>query len=171
MKIKNIFALIVIILATSLASVAQTIAPTTVPVTVVPAPPAAPPPSPGDTLAKPPEAAVVAHGTALEAPPAENLPLTNEPASDEVLETVAFDAIPLPDAVRALALQAGLNIQFDPRLLTTVGPDGHAIPSTPPAITEKWKKVTARQALTALLENWNWQLVLDPRSKIGRITA
>ena len=96
--------------------------------------------------------------------------LTNE-AGDEILDPVAFDAIPLPDAVQALALQAGLNIQFDPKLLTTMGPDGHPVPATPPTITAKWKKVTAKQALTALLDNWGWQLVIDTRSPIGRITA
>jgi type II secretory pathway component GspD/PulD (secretin) len=77
----------------------------------------------------------------------------------------------LPDAIRALALQAGFNIQFDPKLLNTVGPDGHSIPVTPPIITVKWKKLTAKQALVTLLDNWSWQMVMDPRSKIGRITA
>ena len=87
------------------------------------------------------------------------------------LRRLSFDAIPLPDAVNALALQAGLNIQFDPKLLNTVGPDGRPIPVTPPTISAKWKKLTAKQALTALLDNWGWQLVMDPSSPIGRITA
>jgi type II secretory pathway component GspD/PulD (secretin) len=172
MKTANIFALIVVVLASCVATVAQT-------VPTAPAPSASesgattPPSSvtPGDTLAKMPEAAVVAHGTAPEVPAAEAIILTNEPGADEVLDPVTFDGIPLPDAVRALALQAGINIQFDPRLLNTVGPDGHSIPITPPTITEKWKKVTAKQALTSLLDNWGWQLVMDPRSPIGRVTA
>jgi type IV pilus assembly protein PilQ len=42
---------------------------------------------------------------------------------------------------------------------------------TPPTISAKWKKLTAKQALAALLDNWGWQLVMDPRSPIGRITA
>jgi type II secretory pathway component GspD/PulD (secretin) len=95
--------------------------------------------------------------------------LTNTPAGDEMVDLVAFDAVPLPDAVRTLALQAGLNIQFDPKLLSGVGPDGR--PIAPPTVTEKWHKVTALQALRALLDNWGWQLVWDSRTRIGRVTA
>jgi type II secretory pathway component GspD/PulD (secretin) len=172
MKTENIFALIVVVLASCLATVAQTPTTPTAPAPTAPAP-AAPPPSsssgPGDVLPRI-EGAVVAHGTGTEQPAVQVFSLTNE-LGDEILDPVTFDGIPLPDAVRALALQAGLNIQFDPRLLNTVGPDGRSIPVTPPTITEKWKKVTAKQALTSLLDNWGWQLVLDPRSPIGRITA
>jgi type IV pilus assembly protein PilQ len=170
MKTENVFALIVVVLAPCLATVAQTTTTTTSPAPTAPAPSATPPAGPGDVLAKPPEAAVVAHGTAAEQSAMQVVSLTNE-VGDEILDPVTFDGIPLPDAVRALALQAGLNIQFDPRLLNTVGPDGHSIPITPPTITEKWKKVTAKQALTSLLDNWGWQLVVDPRTPIGRITA
>jgi type II secretory pathway component GspD/PulD (secretin) len=170
MKTENIFALIVVVLAPCLAAVAQTPATPTAPAPTAPAPAVTPPSGPGDILAKPPEAAVVAHGTGTEQPAVQVVSLTNE-LGDEILDLVTFDGIPLPDAVRALALQAGLNIQFDPRLLNTVGPDGRSIPITPPTITEKWKKVTAKQALTSLLDNWGWQLVMDPRSPIGRITA
>jgi len=169
MKTENIFALIVVVLAPCLATVAQTPAPPTAPLPTAPAP-SGTTSGPGDTLAKPSEPSVVAHGTGTEQPAAEVISLTNE-LGDEILDPVTFDGIPLPDAVRALALQAGLNIQFDPRLLNTVGPDGRSIPITPPTITEKWKRVTAKQALTSLLENWGWQLVMDPRSPIGRITA
>jgi type II secretory pathway component GspD/PulD (secretin) len=173
MKIQNIFALVAVVLAPCLATFAQTPTAPAAPLPTAPAPGATPSPSspyPGDTLVKPPEAAVVAHGTAPDQPAAQAVSLTNE-MGDEILDPVTFDGIPLPDAVRALALQAGLNLQFDPKLLSTVGPDGHVIPVTPPTITEKWKKVTAKQALTSLLDNWGWQLVIDPRSPIARVTA
>jgi type II secretory pathway component GspD/PulD (secretin) len=173
MKTENIFALIVVVLAPCLATVAQTTTTTTPPAPTAPAPGAPPPAAtagPGDTLTKPPEAVVVAHGTGPEQPSVQVVSLTNEAATDEVLETVAFDGIPLPDAVRALALQAGLNIQFDPKLLNTIGPDGRPIPIAPIPISEKWKKVTAKQALTSLLENYGWQLVQDPSTPILRIT-
>jgi len=94
---------------------------------------------------------------------------TNAPAGNEVVDVVAFDGVALPDAIRTLALQAGLNIEFDPRLLNGVGPDGR--PVSPPVVTEKWKKVTAMQALQALLDNWGWQLQWDPRTSIARVTA
>jgi type IV pilus assembly protein PilQ len=91
---------------------------------------------------------------------------SNAPVIDEVVDVVAFDGVPLPDAIRTLALQAGLNIQFDPNLLMT--PDGH--PMSPPPVTEKWHKLTAMQALQALLDNWGWKLSWDPGTKVGRIT-
>jgi type II secretory pathway component GspD/PulD (secretin) len=94
---------------------------------------------------------------------------TNIAVADEVVELVAFDTVPLPDAIRTLALQAGLNIQFDPKLVNGVGADGK--PISPPTVTEKWHKVTAMQALQALLDNYSWQLQWDPRTKIGRVTA
>jgi type II secretory pathway component GspD/PulD (secretin) len=169
MRTETIIALTVVVLAPCLATFAQTPA--------APAAPAPTAPAPGTTAAtqaepmfKPAEPAVAVHGTGAETPASVVLSLTNE-LGDEVLDTVTFDGIPLTDAVRALALQAGLNIQFDPRLLTAVGPDGRPVSVTPPTITEKWKKVTAKQALLSLLDNWSWQLVIDPRSPIGRITA
>lgn len=137
--------------------------------------PTAPNPSaneqPGDTLTRVPEQTVVAHGTAPEASTGGTAAiLTNEP-TDEVAPVIAFDGAPLTDAVNALALQAGLNIQFDPKLLMTTTPDGHSIPITPPSITQKWKNVTPRQALMALLDNWGWELQTNPLTPIGRITA
>jgi type II secretory pathway component GspD/PulD (secretin) len=178
MKNKNILALIVIVLAPCLAAVAQTPEPTFPPSTVTSALTAPPgpsvppnaPPNQSDTLAKPTEEPVVAHGTAAEQTSSETTPLTNE-LGDEILDPVAFDQIPLDAAVRALASQAGLNIIFDPKLLNAVGPDGHAVAITPPDITLKWHKLTAKQALAALLDNWGWKLDMDPHSPIGRITA
>ena len=90
------------------------------------------------------------------APPADlTAPNTNTYTGDEPAD-VAFDDLELPNAIRQLALLANLNIQFDPRLLNVVGPDGRPVP--PPKVTEKWKNVTAAQALKALLDNWGWQM-------------
>src|ERR1039458_4794170 len=154
MKIENILALIVVVLAPCLATVAQT-TPTAPPAAVVPSTPA-PAPAPntpaagqGDVLPKGAEASVVAHGTATDQPPQNVLSLTNESPNDEVREVVLFNDIPLTDAVKTLALEANLNIIFDPRLLNTTGPDGRTIPATPPNIDIKWKNLTAKQALLA----------------------
>ena len=170
MKTENIFALIVVVLAPCLATVAQTTTTPAAPAPTAPEPsahPAGPGRRPRPNRPKQPSSRMARPPTVHRSPV---VSLTNE-LGDEILDPVTFDGIPLPDAVRALALQAGLNIQFDPKLLNTVGPDGHSIPISPPTITEKWKKVTAKQALTSLLDNWGWQLVMDPRTPIGRITA
>jgi type II secretory pathway component GspD/PulD (secretin) len=137
MKMENVLALMVAVLAPCLATLGQ-------PGSQPPIAPVSPPLSGPDAL-------------------------TNSAAGDEIVDLVAFDAVPLPDAVRTLALQAGLNIQFDPKLVSAVGPDGR--PIAPPTVTEKWHKVTAMQALRALLDNWGWQLQWDSRTRIGRVTA
>jgi type II secretory pathway component GspD/PulD (secretin) len=185
MKIENIFALVVVALAPCLAAVAQTNTTTTTtttgpgaPAPSAPAPAATPlaPPNAskeqvGDTGVKPPEPVVIAHGTEPDLTSSAGLTLTNLPGTDEVLEQVAFDAIPLDEAVRTLASGAHLNIQFDPRLLNTIGPDGHAAPIVLPTVSEKWKTVTSKEALISLLDNNGWQLVSEPHSPIWRVTA
>jgi len=182
MKTQNIFALIIVVLASSLTTFAQTATTTTTTTPAAPPPgasgtisPPSPPNAPsaraGDTLAKPPESVVIAHGSEPDQTAANVIVLTNLPGSDEVQDRVAFDSIPLDEAVRMLALKAGLNIIFDPKLLNTVGPDGHPVPTTMPTISDKWRNVTSKEALTSLLDNWGWQLVLDPHSSIARITG
>ena len=95
-------------------------------------------------------------------------PATNAIAGEEVADVLLED-VSLPDAIRSLARQANLNIEFDPKLLNATGPDGR--PILPPTVSEKWRQITATQALQALLDNYGWQMVMDPRTKIGRITA
>ncbi len=87
-------------------------------------------------------------------------------AADAGPSIVNFDEVDLPEAVRALARQAGLNIQFDPKLW--IGVDGKPLP--PPTVTVKWRDVTALQALQALLDNWGLQMLRDPKTPIVRIT-
>ena len=143
MNTEKVFALLVAVLAPCLATLSQ---PAVTPAALTPTAPVVPP---------------------LVGPDSS---FTNAPAGNEVVDVVAFDGVALPDAIRTLALQAGLNIEFDPRLLSGVGPS-MAGRVSPPVITEKWKKVTAMQALQALLDNWGWQLQWDPRTSIARVTA
>jgi type II secretory pathway component GspD/PulD (secretin) len=94
---------------------------------------------------------------------------TNAPAAGDDVVDVVVEGVPLPDAIQTLALQAGLNIQFDPKLINLVGPDGRVIP--PPSVTQKWHNLTAKQALQALLDNYSWQMVWDPATRVGRVTS
>jgi hypothetical protein len=80
---------------------------------------------------------------------------TSTSAGDQVVETLSFDDLPLPDAVQQLAKVAGLNVQIDPGLLHQKAADGTPIP--PPSVKEKWKQVTPMQAMQALLFNYGWQ--------------
>lgn len=87
-----------------------------------------------------------------------------------ILDKVAIEDQPLTDAIRILARQAGLNYLVDPNVAFGVpGPDGKTAPQ--PNVTIRWEKVTAQQALEALLNNYSLQLVEDPKTRIARITA
>jgi len=80
-----------------------------------------------------------------------------------------MDDVPLTDAIKNLARQAGLNYMLDPRVAYgQPGPDGRVIPQ--PAVSIRWENVTAEQALNALLINNGLQLVDDPKTKIARVT-
>jgi len=95
---------------------------------------------------------------------------TNAPTGDELIASITFDEEPLPDAIRALALLAGLNIQFDHKLENQVDPQTKT-PIAPPTVKEKWKNLTAKQALQALLDKYDWQMKPVPKSPVFVISA
>jgi type II secretory pathway component GspD/PulD (secretin) len=77
--------------------------------------------------------------------------------------------VPLTDAIKNLARQAGINYMLDPKVaFGQMGPDGRPVPQ--PTVSIRWENVTAQQALTALLNNYNLQMLEDPKSKIARVT-
>jgi type II secretory pathway component GspD/PulD (secretin) len=88
----------------------------------------------------------------------------------EVIPLIVMDDLPLTDAIRNLARQAGINYLMDPKVAFGVpGPDGKVVPM--PSVSIRWEKVTAQQALEALLNNYDLQLVQDPKTGIARITV
>ena len=139
-----------------------------------PADPSAPAPAPAPAPEKPAEPADPAPEKAVDsAQPAQAAPAPLEalagPDGTEVVPLIVIDDVPLTDAIRNLARQSGLNFQFDPRVTSAqVGADGKTVP--PPNVSFRWESVSARDALLALLENYNLQLVRDPLSHISRIT-
>jgi type II secretory pathway component GspD/PulD (secretin) len=83
---------------------------------------------------------------------------------------IVMDDVPLTDAIRNLARQAGLNYMLDPRIsYGQPGPDGKLMPQ--PSVSIRWENITAEQALSALLNNYSLQLVEDPKSRIARVTT
>ncbi|MGO8677969.1 MAG: type II secretion system protein GspD [Limisphaerales bacterium] len=91
------------------------------------------------------------------------------PQRGTVIPLIIMDEVPLSDAIGNLARQANLNYLMDPKVgFGQPGPDGRAAPQ--PIVTLRWENITAEQALNALLNNHNLQLVDDPKSRIARIT-
>jgi len=90
-------------------------------------------------------------------------------SSPDVIPLIRIEDAPITDAIKTLALQAGLNIQMDPRTLAVpAGPDGK--PGPIPTISFRWENLTAAQALEAVLEGAHLQMVENPRTKVAMIS-
>jgi type II secretory pathway component GspD/PulD (secretin) len=87
-----------------------------------------------------------------------------------VIPLIVMDDVPLTDAIKNLARQAGLNYMLDPKI-SYGQPDSKGVIAVQPTVSIRWENVTAEQALAALLNNYNFQLVMDPRTKIARVTV
>jgi type II secretory pathway component GspD/PulD (secretin) len=103
--------------------------------------------------------------------PAAAAPAVAPPADlSAVIPLIAIDDQPLTDAIKILARQADLNYLIDPKVVFGVPrADGTVAPQ--PNVSIRWERVTAQQALEALLGNYNLQLVEDPKTKISRVTV
>ena len=92
------------------------------------------------------------------------------PQPGAVIPLIVMDDVPLTDAIRNLARQAGLNYMLDPKIgYGQIGPDGKQMAQ--PSVSIRWENITAEQALNALLNNYTLQLVQDPKANIARITT
>lgn len=105
----------------------------------------------------------------VEANSADDSVASTNVTANEVVPLITIDEAPLPDAIRTLARQAGINFQFDPEVLNPP-PDASGKVPLPPTVSFRWENVTAMNALTALLENYKLQLIRDPKTKIARVT-
>jgi hypothetical protein len=84
-----------------------------------------------------------------------------DPASS-VIPLIVMDAVPLADAIRNLARQAGLSYILDPGV--QMGEGAHQM-----TVSFRWENVTARQALIAMLRNYNLQLVGGSGERMAKI--
>jgi type IV pilus assembly protein PilQ len=109
-------------------------------------------------------------GAKTKAAAAEGMKAVTNAAPEEIAAVIEFNSdTTLPQAVQTLARSAGINIQFDPVLISQTKPDGTPLP--PPVVNAvRWENITPRQALNALLENYNWRLVQDVSTGISRVT-
>jgi type II secretory pathway component GspD/PulD (secretin) len=115
----------------------------------------------------------VPSAAAVSTPPADATPAddsANTAQPKAIIPLIVMDDVPLTDAIRNLARQAEINYMLDPKIgFGQIGADGKTTPQ--PSVSIRWEKITAEQALTALLNNYTLQLIEDPKSKIDRITT
>src|ERR1035441_1457552 len=178
MKIKLLMFIIILVAAPALISLAQTTAANSTPeqdaaTNAVAAPTNAVPAPPGSTATQ----TTTTQTTTTQTVPMPTVPMplttmegTNTGPGEEVAEVLAFDDLPLPDAIRQLATLAGLNIQFDHKLDNPVDPVTH-LPIAPPTVKEKWRNLTPMQALQALLDKYDWQMKKSPSTPVVIISA
>lgn len=87
----------------------------------------------------------------------------------ESLPMIKLDRVPLSDAIKNLARQAGLSYLIDPQVdFLRCGPDGGT--RGQPVVTIQFEYVTVFQALEAVLAEHKLQWIRDPESGIARIT-
>jgi type II secretory pathway component GspD/PulD (secretin) len=92
------------------------------------------------------------------------------PQAGAIIPLIVMDEVPLNDAIKNLARQAGLNYMLDPRMnFGQPGTDGR--PAAQPTVSIRWENITAEQALMSLLGNYGLQMVEDPKTKIARISV
>jgi type II secretory pathway component GspD/PulD (secretin) len=82
-----------------------------------------------------------------------------------VNESIHIEDTPATTVVKTLARQAGLNIQFDQKILNREAGGSNGIPT----LSFRWQNLTAAQALDAVLENVGWLMVSNPKSQVARI--
>ena len=94
---------------------------------------------------------------------------TNSAPTAASIPLIEFQDVPLTVAIENLARQAGINYLLDPKI-GYGQPDQNGQIKVEPTLSIRWENVTAEQALLALLNNYDLQLVKDPQTKIGRIS-
>ncbi len=96
-------------------------------------------------------------------------PAKSSGSRNGVIPLIVMDQVPLLESIKALARQQGLNYSLDPGIpWTQTGPDGKPVPQ--PCVSFRWTNITARQALTALLRNYNLHLIKNA-GLIARIAS
>src|SRR5258708_14050887 len=85
----------------------------------------------------------------------------NEVGSDtnKVIPVITLDDVPLDEAIKKLAAQANLKVTLDPKLSSAKATN----------VSFRWENVTAKQALAALLDNYDLIMIDDPPNSVARI--
>jgi hypothetical protein len=74
-----------------------------------------------------------------------------------------MDYVPLTEAITTIAGAARLKVSFDPKVTApAIDPQG--------TVSIRWERVTARQALVALLDNFSLAMTEDLASATARIS-
>jgi hypothetical protein len=100
-----------------------------------------------------------------------NVPVVSDenPDTNAPVAVIQFQDVPITAAIENLAHQAGINYLLDPKIGYNQ-PDKNGQIKSEPTLSIRWKNITARAALLALLDNFDLQLVENPNDGLARIT-
>jgi tRNA A-37 threonylcarbamoyl transferase component Bud32 len=90
---------------------------------------------------------------------AESVGSTNSDSS--IIPVIQLQDVPLPATIDHFARQIQLNYVIEPALLAEL--------ERAPTVSIRWEKLTARQALTAILDSRDLQLIENPPTGVARI--
>ncbi|MGB0581498.1 MAG: secretin N-terminal domain-containing protein [Limisphaerales bacterium] len=98
--------------------------------------------------------------------------ITNTAPEDEIILELKYDDIELIELIKSLAVQADLNVLFDPAVIQQTPTDPNDPNVQPARIVPAFRmsNVTAKQALEAILENYQMQMIHDPKTNTYRVT-
>jgi type II secretory pathway component GspD/PulD (secretin) len=85
-----------------------------------------------------------------------------------VIPLIVMDEVPLTDAIKNLARQAGLNYMLDPHINYGM-PDANGVIHPQPNVSLRWENLTADQALSAVLDSYSLTIVDDPKTHVASI--
>jgi type II secretory pathway component GspD/PulD (secretin) len=132
-------------------------------------PAATTPPAEAPATAAPAASTAPAAGLATSAAP-DAAAAPGSAGTSGVIPLIVMDDVPLTDVIKNLARQANLNYMLDPKInYGQRAADGTVVPQ--PMVSLRWENLTPDQALGAVLNNYNLQIVDDPKTKIARITV
>jgi type II secretory pathway component GspD/PulD (secretin) len=82
---------------------------------------------------------------------------------------IKFSDVPITTAIENLARLANINYMLDPKI-GYGQPDANGQIKPEPSLSIRWENITAENALLALLDNYNLQMIYDKHTGIDRIT-
>jgi hypothetical protein len=86
--------------------------------------------------------------------------------TSKVIPVILVDDVKVDEAIKHIAIQAGLKVSFDPSLSALSAAERSRVF---PVVSFRWENIAARQALAALLDNYGLEMVEDSDSKVMRI--
>ena len=121
-----------------------------------------------------PPVVVITNATVILEPAATNgVPVADStaPAAEAGIgiPLIQFSDTALTVAIESLARRAGINYMLDPKIGFGL-PDASGQIRVEPTLSIRWENISAENALLALLDNYNLQLIRDKKTTIDRIT-